>query len=314
MKVRDLEKILDATEAELSVLVKKAAEDMSKVHQGEETAGEKSPDVSVSSPSPDASASAPATDAPPAAPDASAGAPTDAPPAPAAEGSPAPGEGDPAAEGSAEGPMDPQQLTAEYAQMDVESLQMHYMCVKEALASKMPADPMGAGAPAPGPDASAGAPPMAAPGAAPGGPAPGAPDASAPPVDPMMGKSEQEAAEKFVAALSKSESEVDSLRKEVAAQAVALKKYETEMGEAAKAVETFLRRPERLAVTALSDVAVAAAKAADPTAGLSKAEIVKKLNVVARNPALKKSEREAITAYTVRGVGLETIKHLLAGA
>lgn len=187
--------LVKAVETELTTMLKaeEAAEAaaLAKARPGEETPGEASasPATSASDPKGDntsaASASpdsdSPADDSASASPDASAS-PADA----ASAGPPAAGDGsappdasaapggdagaDPAAQ---QGPIDPAQLAAEYAQMPLEDLKAHYYALKEVLfqatgaaggdgsASAAPADASAAAGapPAPGPDASASAAP-----------------------------------------------------------------------------------------------------------------------------------------------------------
>lgn len=189
--------LVKAVETELTTMLKaeEAAEAaaLAKARPGEETSSEASasPATSASDPKGDntsAASASPDSDSPAdasasAAPDASASAsPADAsaggPPA-AADGSAppdasaAPG-GDAGADPAAQqGPIDPAQLAAEYAQMPLEDLKAHYYALKEVLfqatgaaggdgsASAAPADASAAAGapPAPGPDASASAAP-----------------------------------------------------------------------------------------------------------------------------------------------------------
>lgn len=92
MKNSKFDKVLDAIEADLQTLAKSAGADLAKVHPGEETPSEGSPDVSATAP--EGSAPPPGLDAPP---PADAGGPPPGPPADAVPPGP-PGEGAPGEE------------------------------------------------------------------------------------------------------------------------------------------------------------------------------------------------------------------------
>lgn len=110
--------------------------------------------------------------------------------------------------------------------------------------------------------------------------------------------------------------EIDNLRAAVKERDERLAKAETDLtaarnqaNEAAGLVEKFLRSSaSRRAITAPD--ATAPVKA-DPTAGLTKAEIVKKLSAVIRTSELTKAEYDAVNAFTIHGEGLDKIKPLL---
>lgn len=312
MKIKDsqLKAIMAEVEAEIGALLK--AEHAILAKAADDSADEPSDEGSAAPAGPaDASAdmgSAPAEGSAPG-PEASAS------PAPemgmAPEGSPAPEmapEGDPAAEA---GPVDPEALKAEYAQLAPEELQMHYMACKAALAEVMGGDPEGA-APA-GPEASA--PGMGAP---PAGPAAAGPEASAmpPPAmkaevpadmkkNPANGGSEKAAVPDAI----KSEPKMgEDLKKSLASRDAKVQELEQQIEMLVKAVELSLAQPMRKAVTSVNFVPRTESA---PAKELSKAEINARIAEIARNPSLKKSDRERIVSFSLGNIGVEQIKDLL---
>jgi hypothetical protein len=219
--------------------------------------------------------------------DASASAPP-ADPTSAAPAAPAPG-GDPA--GSAATGDSVEALKAAYAQLSPEALKAHYMALKEIISAQVAsaqsaAAPVAPAPPAPAPGAPVGAPPAVAP--APAAPAAPAPDASAaalpaegsmPVTDELAMKNENELNEK----LAKSETKITELEKS--------------LNTVTKAFELLMRKPERKALRG-KDVSLAKSEpVAVEVAKLSATELAKKLAEVAKNPELKKSDRNLINGY-----------------
>lgn len=263
----DLDKSLDL---EVKKLSKAAGEDEMPAEEpemsaapAEETPGE---DHAPAEETPGEEASAPADEAPmgdePPADEASA--PADAAPE------------DPAAADGAEGAMSPEELEAEYAKLDPETLKMHYLAAKAALFAAMGGGAGGA------PEASAPAAPPAAPPAA----GPGM-EASAPP--PAM------KSEKADASLSKAEkAELETLREQVKLQ---------------ERLFDLLNAPARKAVTTADFVAKSEEKAEQRV--LSKSEVAAKLKTVTADAKLAKSDRELVNGYMLGTVSIEKIEHLL---
>jgi hypothetical protein len=298
----DLEKLVKDVQGELAALVKSAAGNLAKVHDGESTEDESPPDDSAASPSPPADASAPPAGAPPAAPptDISAGGPpgdASAPP----DGSAPPGADD----GSGGGPVDHDALVAELIKLPPEQIKAYYVASRDALAQVLGAgggapDPMGGGAPPP--DASA-------------------PPAGGPPPGPPAMKSEAETA--AVNALIKNEQtakaenatlrqELATLTKSVNESTAKLAKYEKDLADAAKEIDAFVHGPKRRAITSTAGLTKTEPETKDPIEGLTKTEIKAKLRQIARKPSLTKAERKDLEHWDVSGDGFDKIKHLFA--
>lgn len=309
-----LKSILSEVTSELDVMMKSEMEKLAKARPGESTPDEGESDKSKTDPSGDntsaasaspdpasASPDAAGSDSAPPAPDASASAPpADASAAPPADGS-APG-GDPAAQA---GPIDPQQLMAEYTKLSPEDLKLHYLACKEALVQVLGAaggDPS-ASAPPAGPSA----PPAAAsaPPPPPAASAPPAPDASGPTIKAEIpaGK-EMPSDKKAIGENPLHKAEIDGLKTQLAQQ-------ETVMSTLVKAVKTVLEAPLRKSITSVADITVPAK--IDVTA-LSRAEIRAKLNTVAQSTTLSKSDRDLIVGFDVGTVKADKVAHLLVPA
>lgn len=311
------------TKSELDNLVSNAQKTLDKILAKEEGSapppkeGSAGPSAGPSaSPSPSGPPAGPSSDPANAAPEGAgdAGPPAGGPPPDAAPGAGAPG--DPAAAGGEQG-VDPQALKAEYAKLDPQSLEMHYLAAKEALYEKMQqsgaaagpgaANPAGAPSPSPMPSAGPSAPP-AGPGA--GGPPPGGPSAGPaggpPPGGPPGGpggpppealKSEKDAGAK----LAKFEADLEKLK--------------GENGLLHKAVE-MLSAPLRKSLTGTSF-------AAKPGTGtslkksvseLTKAEVDAIIKAKAMDASLSKKDRELMVDYRLGSGDLKSIAHLLTDA
>jgi hypothetical protein len=310
IKDTELHELMSEVQKELDVILKAEQEKLAKAHPGEETSSEVPADESATSASSDGDGDAddsgpPAADesAPPSA-DASAPPAADAAPPADASAPPADGSADPGADQG----LNPEQLKAEYAQLPLEELKMHYLAAKEALFAAMGAggDPAAAG----GPPADASAPP-APPAAASPPPAP-PPAASAPPVDdqsaPPALKAEKQANNPAnggkVTTVAKSEKdlEIEDLRKK--------------LGDLEEIVPSLIdlvkvaAAPARKAVTSVAQLE----KSNGVDVGsLSKAEIDARLKRAVRTN-LTNPDREAINSYYLSGgaTGIEGIKHILA--
>ncbi len=333
--------ILSQVNSELEVMFKNERPNLVKARPGEETPGEGSDkddssatdpsgdNTSDSGPPADATGSptdASASDSAPPADDASAAS-ADPGAAPPADGS---APADPAAEA---GPIDPQQLMAEYAQLPPEDLKAHYLACKEALIQVL-------GAPSGGPDASAPAdtssatppapPPPDAASAAPAPPPPAA-DASAgappPPAGPpaddsagptlkaekgMAGQKPGESATKAPDGMKddpKANGENPLHKAELDALKVKVDEVNAVSGALLAIVKKVVEKPLRKSVQFLADV-TPAATAPDVTK-MSRDQIRAKLKVVASSATLKKSDRDLITGYDLNTVKADQIAHLL---
>lgn len=304
-----LKSILDEVENELGKLVKSDLA-LAKARPGEDTPDEGQDDSSKTDPSgsntdaasasPDPASASPdaaGSDSAPPAPDASAsGPPADAgsaPPPDASASAGAPG-GDPAMD---QGPIDPQQLMAEYSKLPPEELKMHYLACKEALVQVLGAAGGDPGSAAPPPDASAGAPPPP--------PAAGPPPPDAGAGGPTL-KAEVPSGNKLSSpgpAIGENplhKSEVQALNAKLDATNAAVDKL-------VGAVKHVFEAPLRKSIVSVADIAPTAA---DPTK-LSREQIRAKLKVVASSPTLAKSDRDLISGYDLRTVKVDQIAHLL---
>lgn len=194
-------------------------------------------------------------------------------------------------------------LQAEYMKLDPETLKMHYLAAKSALAAAMGAEQGGApGAPAP----EASAPPAGPPAGAPPGPPAGAPMAMG-----EMGAGKQvkltdgNGGEVEAGKLGKAEKEIGELRKQLDAQNAALLQL-------AEVVAT----PIRKSVKGLSDLKfIERTEESKPAPkALSKKEIQAALSAKVREGKLSKADKELVTQYTVGVVDFTKIEHLLASA
>lgn len=268
--------LAEMLKAEQSELAKSAEDD----EPGESSEGSQPPteaDGSAEgSPTAEGSAPPPMAAAPPA--EASAPPPEASAPAPDQAG------GDIAPAPTVEG------LQAEYAQLDPESLKMHYLACKSALMAVMGADQQGsAGAPPPEASAPAGGPP---------------PPAAAPPMaPPMMGKSES---------VSKSlkDPDIEALKKQVADQEVAI-------GHFVKVMETAMT-PVRKSVKNASDMRFIG-RTGDESSNeeqprLTKSQVQTKLSSKISEGKLSKNDKELIYQYNIGKVSVDSIAHLLKDA
>jgi uncharacterized coiled-coil protein SlyX len=258
------------------------SEDLSKADPGEQAPAEETPEGSSAepqAPGPEASAS-PEDDGqiPPGSPEGPEASP---------EGQDAPQ--DP----STEQQVTPEVLQAEYAKLDVEELKMHFLAAKAALAQALGGqDPEQGQAPAPGPEASA--------------PAPG-PEASAGPPqgDPMMGKKEF-GGEGNGGKISKAESierDLKELKKSLTDKDLTIATMEEQLGKLVEGFQKILTQPMRKAVTSVQSMQFVGKPGSEtnPIQGLSKAEIIQKLNEATRSDTLTKSDRDLINKFVVSG-------------
>lgn len=241
--------------------------------------------------SPPAAESAPPAGPPGGAPPDASAAPAGPPAADAPPDAPPPdASADPAApaDGSA-GPPDMEALKAEYSDLPVDELQMHYVAIKAALMAKM-----GSQSPDMGAEASASAPP------------------SAPPVDPSASSSAPVPAMKgemsavkpglgSSASMAKSEQDMQLMSEKI------------EM--LTKAMELVVGAPQRKSVKGVSELQFLSKgeEKLKKSEGLSKAQIQEKLSEKARDPKLSKSDKNAIVAFTIgTDLDLAKVEHLLA--
>lgn len=255
-------------------------------------------------------------DAPPESPvDASA---SPAPASPDASASPAPDASAPvSADPAAQSADTAETLAADYGTLSPEDFQMHLQAMKMAAAQKgmdlaamlapapaaPAADPLAAAAASASPAASPA--PMAAPAADPMASASPAPAASASPVaSPAPASPDPLAALKS----EKENEELAELRKNQAA-------LETQMEQMANAMKKYFNQPLSKAVTRASDVEFVAKPGTAPEAKVEKTftpvEVLAGLRKAARNPELKKSDRDLIDSYVEKKATYEQIKHLL---
>ncbi len=296
-----LDAALNQCAAELSDLLKsdqalaKSATDDAPAEESEGSEGPASPPPS------DESAGGDDAGAPP---EASAPAEASAPPAGAPPEASAPA--DPAAAPGQEQAIQPaptpEALQAEYAKLDPESLKMHYLAAKSALMAVMGAE-QSAGAP---PEASA--PPAGAPPAAAAPPAPGA----APMAMGEMKAGKQltttdgNGGEVEAGKMAKSEAKIAELEAQLSAQNTALLQL-------AEVVAT----PIRKSVKGLSDLRfIERTEETKPTAAakLTKKEVQAVLSEKVRSGKLSKADKELVMKYSVGGVDVTKIEHLLADA
>jgi hypothetical protein len=290
------------TDAELNQLVAEVSDELDTIFKNEAVraplaksvdmakADDKSPDEASESASaaPAESApaeSAPAPEAPPA--DAASAAPADAsasaPADPAASADPAAG---------ASGTDSLAALQAAYSQLSPDELAMHEQALaaaKQALLAASAGPAAGAPAPAavaaPGPDATA---PLASEGSK--------------PVDPMS----------TLALKSEFEGQLTLVKSERDAEKAKVEQLEKNLAALADTMEKFIMRPERKSLTG-KDMAVImkSEQSAPASVTLTKDQVTKKLLTVARDPELKKSDRELINKYYKGDVKVDALAHLL---
>ena len=257
-------------------------ETLSKANPGEETSSEPPADTSAVKTAPESSgpeAAEPAAEGPSAAPE------TEAPPADIEATQEAPV--DPAAQ---MGPIDPEQLKAEYCQMPLEDLQAHYLACKEALVQAMAAQapaPAPAAAPVAGAPAPAAAAPAAPPVAAPA-PAPAAPPA-APPVPAF--KSEEALK---IATLEKS-----------------LKDQDEAINKLVGVMTKVMSAPLRKSITSLTEVIDQTAPKVE-LKNMTKAQLDKALMDKIASGKLTKSETDLICDFDSHKVKVDALAPLFA--
>lgn len=271
--------------SEQTALAKAADDDAPAEESSGSTEGAPADDLA-----PDASAS-PEASAPmaPPAPEASA------PEASPAEASP---EASPEASADAGAPPSLEELTAAYAQLPPEQLDLHLQAAQAA------AQQLGLG----GPEASA----PAAPAAAPPAPEASAPAAPMPPPGPEMGmgKGEKPAA---VAAPKANGGQIRKSEKDLVIEA--LQAQLADQGKALTQLVDALNVPFRKSVKGISEIAYEGKNPGSrKVTDLSKAEVTKLLREKARDASLSKSDRALIVAYTTGSVSVEKLEHLLASA
>lgn len=272
--------------------------------------------------SPPADAGSPAPSLPPAPPAASAGAPPASPSPAGAPPAGMPPAGDPAAEAS----LTPEALQSEYAQLSPEELDMHLqaaMAAKEALAaSAAPAGMPPAGAPPAGPAASpAGMPPPAMKseaGATGTGGTPSTHEKASGGQEKEVHKSEDGAPQEKGKwkRLAKAQAEqlqtlqkaLDEMRTVTAAQG---KSHAEDVQNLTKAVTLVLERPERKAITGVSQIEYIKKSEApvEVKKTFTPAEAKAKLNELI--PVLSKSERDLLVRFAVGQAKLEELQPVL---
>jgi hypothetical protein len=292
--------------AEMSTMLKseaalaKSATDDAPAEESTGDEGPASPPPADDSAGPPDEASAPAEGPP-----AEASAPDDGV-APDAAGAPPPGADDGMGQEAIQPAPTVEALQAEYQKLDPEALKMHYLAAKGALAAAMGAA-QGAAPEASAPGA--GAPPMAPPPAA--GPPPGA----APMAMGELGAgkkvnlSDGSGGEIEKGKMAKAESEINSLRSQLAEQTNAVAKL-------AQAVE-IMTTPIRKSVKGLSDLRfIDRTEETKPSAAksLTKKEVQAVLSAKVREGKLSKADKELVTQYSVGSVDISKIEHLLAVA
>jgi len=310
--------LMDDVQGELDAMAKsEAATLLAKARPGEETTGEGESDSSKSDPAgdspPDASASPdPASSAPEASGSDSSGPPADASAsAPPADGSAAPppdGSAPAADPAAAAGPLDHQTLVAEYSQLPMEAMKAHLLALKEALMGVL-------GGPA---DASASAPPPTASPSAPPAPPPAAsPSASAPPPMAMgeKGMAGQKPGDSATSAPDgmKDDPKANGENPLHKAEMDALTAKVDEANKVSLALLTIVKKvvekPLRKSVQFVADTAPAVPAVDVKT--LSREQVRAKLGALVSDTNLKKSDRELITQFDLKHVGVDAVAHLI---
>jgi hypothetical protein len=281
-KTKDLTKVVDAVEADLVELIKSARLEMlSKVHPGEDTPSEPSPDDSATSPGGPPPSPSPG-------PSADAGPPAGGPPAPDAGSPPAGGPGgDPAMDGGEGSAPSQDELVQAYASLPPDQLEAHFMAIQAVMSQKM-----GGGSP----DGAMAGPPAGSPSPAPG---PEAMKAEFQKASDLLSKAET--------AMKTRDSEIDRLRAEVQAATEKLTKNEEELTKASELVAGFLSAPQRRAITSVVE-----APKAETVEDLDKTEIVSRLRKACRSN-ISAADRKAVDNYVCSGTGLDKVKHLIVG-
>lgn len=272
---KEVDEVCDLIEKDLADLVKSAREDLlAKVHPGEETPAETSPDTSAavppSSPPPGADAGGPPVDAPPG----------DAPP-------PAPGEETPG-----EAPPSHEEMVEVLRSLPPEQLQAWKAALDEVTAG---GDAAG-GAPPPDAGMGAGSPPPAS-------PLPGPPD------DTMKAEAVRAAdlLSKAEVSLRGKDAQLTQMQAEIAKANDRLAKQESDLKEAAETIASWLRQPNRRGY-----VPAPVTEGDDPLKSLTKTELASALRQVARRPDLTVAQRKSLDNFVFHGQDADVIRGLLA--
>jgi hypothetical protein len=300
---------MNYSQTELADLINATRAEVNKLLKSEEASGQPvAPTItkdegSDSKPPPKKDESAPPADdksssAPPA--DASAPPADDAsaPPPPAPDASTAPV--DPAA-GDASPPVDPSQasaappdsvesLKAAYAQLPPEALKAHFMALREVIAASVAAQSPAAPA-SPVAPAAVAAPPAGPPAAPPASAVAPPPAAPAMPPEAAM-KNEKEMQEK----LAKSEEKIAELSKGL----------ET----VTKLFDKIVRKPQRHGVRVMDPELVKSEPVQVDTKSMKRVDLLKAVSDLAKNPDLKKSDRQLINDYVAKRVSADKIQVL----
>jgi hypothetical protein len=197
-----------------------------------------------------------------------------------------------------------EQLQAEYAKLDPESLKTHYLACKAALMELMGAD-QGAGHEASAPGAGAGGPPSAQPG----------PEQSGTPMalSEMKGKRmnvDGNGGKMKAGKLGKSEEQlkIERLEEQIREQHDALLRLTEVVAKAAKPIRKSIKSLSDLRFIERTETTEA------PEMKMSKAEVNAKLREKVREGKLSKSDQALVTKYTLGTVDVSKIKHLLVDA
>ncbi len=235
----------------------------------------------------------------------------DASPAASAPASPAPASPDASAAGAAPQAIEPaptaEGLAQEYAGLAPEEFQMHVQAMQMA-ATQMGMDLSAMMAPV-----APAAPPAAA------SPAPAMPPASAPAADPLAAAASAAPAASPAMPPAASPDPLAALKSEKEAEVADLKKnqaaLEAQFSALTETMKKYFNQPLSKAVTHASDVGFVtkpgSAPEAKPEKVLAPAEVLVGLRKAARNPDLKKSDRDLIDRYVEKKATYEQIKHLL---
>jgi len=273
-----ISKILDEVSEEVDELLKSEAASVAlqKAAPGQETSGEVTPSGS----STDENFSPEGSAAPSHAPDETSLAPGPEGSAPGGGGEepppPGPGGEEPALGGDEGGDAaTPEALAAEYSQLPLEDLKMHFEACQMALEQAL------GGAGGAGDEGGAGAPPEAS--AGPGGP--GGPPEEMPGTD--MGKSKRE---------------IDNLKKSLSDKDGAITNLKGQIGKLTDLLEQSLVQQQviRKSAKGLSDLTKSSQEPQlTDVSNLSKAEVIQKLRTVTADGKLSKADRELINQFVI---------------
>lgn len=226
-----------------------------------------------------------------------------------AGGAPPPPSADPAASApsSAASPAaggDPlQALTAAYAQLPPEEIELHLQALTAVLQARpgMGGAP-GAGAPPPADPMASAASASAAPPPPPGGP--GA-------VAPLAGENSKPLDPAATMALKSAQEELSLVKKERDAAMAKVDGLEKSVAELTDTMSKAFSTPVRKSVTG-KDLLVKSENTTVDVESLSKSEVTKKLLAKAYDPKLEKKDRDLINNYYKGSVKVDAIAHLLA--